>query len=277
MKNINLISTDKPSRYVTNYMEQNMQFQNIYITSDEEIKMDDWYLDDTNSVRQAITECESYWTHRKKYQKIILTTDQDLIKDGVQAIDDNFLEWFVKNPKCEWVEVKKEQTNNKPNTSYATLTLYKYKIIIPSEENSIEAKQRAKNYMSLKGALEPKDVVLGYKTSLDAQMLDKEEPKQENCCTPIGQIKRYVDCKGCDRKPKQETPEEAAKEYIIKKYQKGTYLGKLFIAGAKWQSERMYSEEDLREAILTSFLLGVDRGNYSKELEDKLIEQFKKK
>ena len=38
---------------------------------------------------------------------------------------------------------------------------------------------------------------------------------------------------------KQETLEEAAKEYIIKKYQKGTYLGKLFIAGAKWQEERM--------------------------------------
>jgi hypothetical protein len=36
--------------------------------------------------------------------------------------------------------------------------------------------------------------------------------KQENCCTPIGQIKRYVDCKGCDRKPKQETPEEAKQE-----------------------------------------------------------------
>ena len=32
----------------------------------------------------------------------------------------------------------------------------------------------------------------------------KEEPKQENCCTPEGQIKRYVDCIGCDRKPKQE-------------------------------------------------------------------------
>jgi hypothetical protein len=39
----------------------------------------------------------------------------------------------------------------------------------------------------------------------------------------------------------------------------------------------MYNEKDLREAILTSFLLGVDRGNYSKEVEDKLIEQFKKK
>ena len=52
--------------------------------------MDDWYLDDTKSVRQAITDCESYWTHRKKYHKIILTTDTDLIKDGVQVIDDDF-------------------------------------------------------------------------------------------------------------------------------------------------------------------------------------------
>ena len=43
------------------------------------------------------------------------------------------------------------------------------------------------------------------------------------------------------------------------------------------EQEKMYSEEDMREAILASFLLGVDRGNYSKELEDKLIEQFKKK
>jgi hypothetical protein len=33
---------------------------------------------------------------------------------------------------------------------------------------------------------EPKDVVLGYKTSLEAQMLDSKLPKQENCCTPIG-------------------------------------------------------------------------------------------
>ena len=35
-------------------------------------------------------------------------------------------------------------------------------------------------------------------------IIPKEEPKQENCCTPIGQIKRYTDCVGCDKKPKQE-------------------------------------------------------------------------
>ena len=40
-------------------------------------------------------------------------------------------------------------------------------------------------------------------------LIPKEEPKQENCCTPEGQIKRYVDCKGCDRKPKQEMKQTA--------------------------------------------------------------------
>ena len=68
-----------------------------------------------------------------------------------------------------------------------------------------------------------------------------------------------------------ETLEEVAEKASDRE---GFVDGALF--GAKWQAEKMYSEEDLREAILTSFLLGVDRGNYSKELEDKLIEQFKK-
>ncbi len=120
MKNIHILSTDKPSRLHLAYNKDyylsvepfiqldtnNYKSFNIYITSDEEIKMDDWYLDDTNSVRQAITECESYWTHRKKYQKIILTTDQSL--DGVQPIDDEFLEWFVNNPSCEKVDIKEK-------------------------------------------------------------------------------------------------------------------------------------------------------------------------
>ena len=39
----------------------------------------------------------------------------------------------------------------------------------------------------------------------------------------------------------------------------------------------MYSEEEVRTAIFTSFLLGVDRGFYSKEIEDKIIQHLKKK
>ena len=45
-------------------------------------------------------------------------------------------------------------------------------------------------------------------------IIPKEEPKQENCCTPANQIKRYVDCVGCDRKPKQMSKQTAV-EYLI--------------------------------------------------------------
>jgi len=31
--------------------------------------------------------------------------------------------------------------------------------------------------------------------------MTKEETENKNCCTPKGQIKRYKDCVGCDRKP----------------------------------------------------------------------------
>jgi hypothetical protein len=147
MKNLYLIPTDKPSRLLKTMPKGNLilsksitsgshwENQNIYMTSNEEIKMDDWYLDDTNSVRQAITECESYWTHRKKYQKIILTTDPKLIEDGVQAIDDDFLEWFVRNPSCEWVKVRKNPKVHFIVKGKGVKGFNQgYKIIIPKEE-----------------------------------------------------------------------------------------------------------------------------------------------
>ncbi len=121
---------------------------------------------------------------------------------------------------------------------------------------------------------EPKDVVLGYKTSLDAQMLDSQLPKQENCCTPIGQIKRYVDCIGCDRKPNQETIEEVALKYLkskgVKMYPEEVHL---FTAGAKWQEERMYSEEEVRLMLSESFK-SYQKGYYINP--DDIKKKFKK-
>jgi hypothetical protein len=127
------------------------------------------------------------------YKKIILTTDQDLIKEGVQAIDDEFLEWFVKNPSCERVEIKKGSYNLSPmeemlEKEYVPKgTFDTYKIIIPQEE------------------------------------------------------------------PKQETLEEAAEKYVDINYP--NYIQPLekaaaiedFIAGAKWQAEISYSEEEVRK------------------------------
>jgi len=97
---------------------------NIYITSDEEIKEGDYAYHKVFGIGKIVNingeDCfvtlktkptdGSVTTPWKRnipdIKKIILTTDQDLIKDGVQAIDDEFLEWFVKNPSCEEVEVE---------------------------------------------------------------------------------------------------------------------------------------------------------------------------
>ena len=119
MKNVFLLPTDKPSRVYliksnnrlgltsTNpeYMENfgsGTQNQHIYITSDEEIKEGDCFLE------KAGRQFPIKWDGKEKLnfhcKKIILTTDQDLIDLGVQSIDDEFLQWYIKNPSCEEVD-----------------------------------------------------------------------------------------------------------------------------------------------------------------------------
>jgi hypothetical protein len=149
MKNIHILPTDKPTYlyemegklHLSDKFEKGNEFwhnQNIYITSDEEIKEGDWFIDDNrifkcNDIKigywnfgesnNSDAICSEFRKHEiENCKKIILTTDQDLIADGVQAIDDKFLEWFVKNPSCEEVEVEK---------GYRGVDLFNYKIIIP--------------------------------------------------------------------------------------------------------------------------------------------------
>ena len=126
MKNIFLLPTEYISRLVKNnegklkLTIQTLSFdniigcypQNLYITSDEEIKEGDYRYSGVQNNIELVTEFslkvnKEYWKiNPHLYKKIILTTDGDLIKDGVQAIDDKFLEWFVNNPNCEEVEIK---------------------------------------------------------------------------------------------------------------------------------------------------------------------------
>ncbi len=138
MKNIHLLPTDKISRvFITNedkygFREhcvpdtiQTCKNHNIYITSNEEIKEGDWFLDIiSNTIHQA-KQATGVFNTRKK---IILTTDQDLINDGVQEIDNGFLEWFVNNPSCEEVEVGTYHIKGDISGKLH------YKIIIPQEE-----------------------------------------------------------------------------------------------------------------------------------------------
>jgi len=161
MKNIHVLSTDKPSRVLYNSTLKSFCIQkeidgmfindgkvsgadfwglekalnnsfkphNIYITSDEEIKIGDWVFDifkNAYPVIRQLTTKEEVLGVQKTELKIILTTNVELIEDGVQDIDDEFLEWFVKNPSCEFVRIGKGYFKNDYEQSL--------KIIIPKEE-----------------------------------------------------------------------------------------------------------------------------------------------
>jgi hypothetical protein len=77
--------------------------------------------------------------------------------------------------------------------------------------------------------------------------------------------------------PKQETPEEAAQKQWGNVHRTGV-LG--FIEGAKWQQERMYSEEDMVEFSKWRIIYEDENPNnvkHSKKLLKEWFEQFKKK
>ena len=107
MKNIYLLSTDKPSKLVKIYNDVNREtftlklnvevndsfkeYVNVYITSDEEItgfENDVWVY---NNGRVWFWQNTMALRSNNKPKKIILTTDQDLIADGIEQISEDTL------------------------------------------------------------------------------------------------------------------------------------------------------------------------------------------
>src|SRR6188768_2921080 len=85
--------------------------QDIYITSDEEIKTGEWCFEVHNGESNAPIDTPKFkddnghtWWLRKAnandiadcvtIKKIVLTTNVNLVIDGVQSINFRFLEWF---------------------------------------------------------------------------------------------------------------------------------------------------------------------------------------
>jgi hypothetical protein len=154
--------------------EMGDSYQNIYITTDEEIKEGDWVIEfqKGDTIGEVHFTNSEYVIANDIQKKIILTTDQDLIKDGVQAIDDEFLEWFVKNPSCESVEVLYDYfqvDQNNPVLRGSTSLVKQHKIIITQEENiyDVYLKEELKKYKNIKTIVFNKP----------------EEPKQETLPT----------------------------------------------------------------------------------------------
>ena len=198
-----------------------------------------------------------YAVDRGSVAKIILTTDQDLIKDGIQAIDDEFLEWFIKNPSCEYVEIENiyDKFLNGDKRSVSDFR-NKYKIIIPKEEpkqESVLKCELCKIYPRLEGTNKCESCYSVVRHALE------QNPKFKDTLLP-------------DLRKKQETLEEAAmkmypihKMYFPKSVEDLNKIPRsIFISGAKWQAENMYSEEDMWEAYKASNTIFINRLNSSR-------------
>jgi hypothetical protein len=208
MKNIHLLSTNKPSRLVKKRITNELKLSslnnpqlwenvNIYITNDEKIKEGDWVILTTINELVKVEynlQKQVLGAYNKNHKKIILTTDQELIKNGVQPIDDEFLKWFVENPSCEGVEVIPD-----------VMAPVYYEIVISKEENKIDT----------------------------CYNFDKET----GCV--------QTDCRCEKEEPKQEILEEAAErlypenwESIMEgQHDSNSYERTAFINGAKWQKK----------------------------------------
>jgi hypothetical protein len=356
MKNLHVLPTDKPSRLMIDTIENKLYLQpilhektinilpqNIYITSDEEIKDGDYFLDPRfPRMMIPLKQRDRIYNHViDKCKKIILTTDQDLIKDGVQAIDDEFLEWFIKNPSCEWVELVNYLVRIS-NFDWKT----EYKIIIPQEEpnqellpdfkitknifdfvsnlsdtNKEEPNQdkweqlrgegldqpltswdEIKQHVGLindnidefdKAAQEYFERKSKFKQDLNddiheahqtGRAMKQEESKQECTCGV---------CDNCEEQEtiqilkeakenalKQETIEEAANNFAKLLGNKHETIFALeenaFIEGAKWQSERMYNEDEVEKMVRAAYTFGEKEFKYFGAFKE-WFEQFKKK
>lgn len=108
MKNLWVIPTPNPSRLFIDEDDTKLRLykepmvsvyatnQNIYITSDKEIKDGTWVIHKRTGkfMFLAFTRSESYNKNKdlkEEFSKIILSTDQDLINDGIEQISEDTL------------------------------------------------------------------------------------------------------------------------------------------------------------------------------------------
>jgi hypothetical protein len=225
MKNVFLLPTSAPSKlhfdqsalFVTpkyqlsELINSIVEGRNIYITSDENIQYKDYYLDIlTNIVHQATTRPLILG---RLCLKIILTTDPILIASKIQSIDDEFLFWFINNPTCEEVETKHIRKEYVDELDAYGYDVNKYKIIIHSKVRE------------------------GFQKSIDGQQHFIQHFKNGGTVEDFKSLEE----------PKQETFEEAAENYAML----GSWQCPVsFTEGVKWQAERSYSEEEVKNMLI---------------------------
>lgn len=272
MKNIHILPTKKSSSL---YREDDGTFgydfvlksyggidhYNMYITSDEEIKKDDWCLDTVNEI--LFISDGRLDLHKDTDKKIVKTSDTNLIIYGIDPIGDSFLEWHVNHSSIEYVEIKKilqtrwgtewhdlpnQIEGREPEGIYRNI----YRIILPKEENHF---------------LERGITII----DLSRQKLDGHHPDYTALLKPVGDEEdNYQDSLGCSkmeyeafRNLNKETITKGAAEHWVFKINGGKWSNNddtagdnyaSFMAGAKWQEEKSYNEDQLREAYFQGWV-----------------------
>jgi hypothetical protein len=186
MKNLHIIPTNDPSKLIKNNLGYGIvsdawkqfdidliqaQYQNIYITDNSEI-IASWVL---NTHTNKAYYLNGFYGIQPFVKKIILTTDPDLIQGGIQPISDEFLQWFVKNPSCGEVEVKKQYVTplgDIVDFCYDNERL-NHKIIIPQEEPKQKTIEEAADLWSIEpNNVHPTDSYIAKKGFLEGAKSD---------------------------------------------------------------------------------------------------------
>jgi len=252
MKNLHLIPTDKPSKL---YKHNELGFkllapvqheigaykgsnQHIYITSDEEIKEGDWIL-----------KCKNVNDWNFKSGEL---QEKDYSYFKVKCIS-----LVLLNPEDKKIILTTDQDLIKDGVQSIDDGFLKWFVKNPSCE---EVKIEALNIGNGK---------LGY-------VICKPESKQIKCY--CGHT-TYCDCEPIEER-KQETLEEAAKDYIentmkfsfnsLETKTQANRMLKCVEFGAKWQSERMYSEEDMNKSFFQGW---VTRERFDDQIPDIIYPQ----
>ena len=216
--------------------------KNIYlIPTEKPSRLHLWF--DINSTRLEF--CKLEYSHTKNTQHIYITANEE-IKEG---------DWFI----------------NESNQIEKGIEYYDYKILSPESKKIILTTDQ--------------DLISESVQAIDDEFLEwfVKNPTCENVKVEIdlheSQLgngysfdKNIYKIIIPQEEPKQETLEEAAEDYAKQFSDEYSSSEIDFIAGAKWQAERMYSEEEVKHIIseaLQSALVTVDLEQW--------FEQFKKK
>jgi len=260
MKNVYLIPTDKPSRLCIdnscnelNYSEKeglnskHITNQCIYVTNSEEIKQGDFfYLDDAKIIAKYSNGCLI-----KEVEKIILTTDSKLIANGVQEINDEFLEWFIQNPTCEYVKIESWETKGEWDLDYKIIIPKQNQITLEDVDKQIAITEnrgeKIVDYLKLyEGQSIYKEIALAIEFGYQLRL--SEELMEENQTDPETVEKSFIEASKKYGKQVVDSRKNLDLTFNEKIWLSGGCI-QGFQEGAKWQQERSYSEEDLKEAF----------------------------